>query len=65
MKTISVATVRDARTLAPTTALRWRDVRKPIMDGEDAVGVKIERVLEQGWVCQETGETKWREIPVV
>ena len=46
-------------TWKPETSLRWK-IKSVVQPDETLI-----RVLEQVWVCVETGEAEWREVPEI
>ena len=46
-----------------TSALRWKQRGTPFLDSLKGDIVTPGPILEQAWVCRETGETEWRIVP--
>lgn len=57
------------RTWIPTSSLRWRVPIHKDPAGDESGFTYVKRrgrpILEQEWVCRETGELEWKGIPVV
>jgi hypothetical protein len=59
-------TAAIAKTWVATTELRWlRPKPAVILNGVEPSFYDQPLVLQQKWICRETGDIEWRDLPVV